>query len=183
MGRGRSRRPPFPYPGVGAQHKAGGRRMAPGFDTGILVNRVMRPWWRLTRGLTLGAQAAVFDSDDRVLLIRHGYRRGWFFPGGGVERRETLEDALQRELAEETGVVLAGPAELHGLFANFERFPGDHIAVFVIRRWEQPSVPPPNAEIREQGFFGFDALPPETDKGTRRRLEEILQGHARSEKW
>ena len=148
-----------------------------------IVLRMLRPYWRLTRGLTLGAQGAVLDEVGRVLLIRHGYRPGWFFPGGGVERRETVAEALARELREEAGIVVTEAAELHGLFANSTRFPGDHIAVFVVRHWQQPEVPRPNAEVREQGFFAQDALPEGTDPGTRRRLAEILQGARPGQTW
>jgi ADP-ribose pyrophosphatase YjhB (NUDIX family) len=148
-----------------------------------LIMRSLRPWWRLTRGLTLGAQGAVFDERGHVLLVRHRYRQGWFFPGGGVERHETLHSALVRELREETGVMLSGPAELHGLFANIENFPGDHIALFIVREWERPQIPPPNAEIAAHDFFPPDALPEGTDAGTRRRLAEIIGGDPVGESW
>ncbi|MGB3021956.1 MAG: NUDIX domain-containing protein, partial [Methyloceanibacter sp.] len=95
------------------------------------LTKVLRPFWRMRRGLTLGAQGVVIDDDNRVLLVRHSYRPGWFFPGGGVEWGETIETALERELEEEVGVSLTTPASLHGVFANFTNFPGDHIAVFV----------------------------------------------------
>lgn len=147
------------------------------------ITRLLQPWWRLTRGLTLGAQGVVIDSGGRVLLVRHGYRPGWHFPGGGVERGETLVGALARELHEEAGIVLSEPARLHGLFANNANFPGDHIAVFIVRKWAQPEVPKPNAEIAEQAFFAPDNLPPLTDTGTRRRLDEIFGGAAPGEQW
>lgn len=148
-----------------------------------LITRTLRPWWRMTRGLTLGAQGAVFDESGHVLLVRHRYRPGWFFPGGGVERHETLHSALARELKEETGVMLSSPPELHGLFANIENFPGDHIALFIVREWERLRIPPPNAEIAAQDFFPPDALPRETDAGTRRRLAEIIGGDPVGERW
>lgn len=150
---------------------------------GRVIARALRPYWRLTRGLTLGAQGVVIDSRSRVLLIRHGYRPGWFLPGGGVERHETIDAALGRELLEEAGVELTGPAELHGLFANHRRFPGDHIAVFTVRAWRQPAVPEPGVEIAEQGFFALDRLPEDTDAGTRRRLEEIFKGLPLTAHW
>lgn len=147
------------------------------------VNMVLRPWWRLTRGMTLGAQGVVIDDRERILLVRHRYRTGWFFPGGGVERGETVRTALARELEEEGGIVLTGPAELHGMFCNSANFRGDHIAVFLVRHWQQPKIPGPNAEIAEQGFFPIDDMPLGTDAGTRRRLEEIFGGKEMQETW
>lgn len=151
--------------------------------SGRLIKGVAQPWWRLTRGLTLGAQGVVIDEDARILLVRHGYRPGWFFPGGGVERTETLTMALERELKEETGVVMTAPPALHGVFANSRHFPGDHIAVFLVRKWDRPEVPAPGVEIAEQDFFALDKLPDETNAGTRRRLAEIFNGAALSERW
>jgi ADP-ribose pyrophosphatase YjhB (NUDIX family) len=136
--------------------------------------RIVSAYWRLTRGATLGAQGVVIDDANRVLLVRHGYRPGWHFPGGGIECRETAEEALGRELREEAGVIASGRPVLHGIFANFAALPSDHIAVFVVREWTRPSVPAPNREIVESRFFPRDALPPGTVGGAIRRLAEIF---------
>ncbi|MCB1519859.1 MAG: NUDIX domain-containing protein [Hyphomicrobiaceae bacterium] len=142
-----------------------------------IVTRSLQRYWRLTRGLTLGAQGAVIDAEGRFLLIRHTYRPGWHFPGGGVERNETALLAMTRELREEAGVIVGAGPELFGLYANFQAFPGDHIALFVVRDWQQPVPPKPNHEIAEHGFFTVDACPDKIHPSTRQRMLEIL-GHA-----
>jgi ADP-ribose pyrophosphatase YjhB (NUDIX family) len=144
---------------------------------------VLQRYWRLSRGLTMGAQGVVIDPQGRILLIRHGYRPGWHFPGGGVEKNEPLELSLRRELQEEAGIEFDEPPPLFGMYANFALFPGDHIALYVLHHWRQPTVPRPNAEIAEQGFFAPDNLPDGTTRATRARLSEVLEGAPRSSHW
>ena len=139
-----------------------------------LLTSMFRPIWRMRRGLTLGAQGAVIDAEGRVLLVRHGYRPGWWFPGGGVEWGETLLVALARELEEEVGVTLTAEPELHGIFSNFANFQGDHIAVFVVRHWQRRGDYRKLGEIAEAGMFAVHDLPENIDPGTRARIEEIL---------
>jgi len=133
--------------------------------------------------VTLGVQGVIVNQASQVLLVRHGYRPGWHFPGGGVERGETISQALCRELDEETGVKLEQPARLFGIYTNFSVFPGDHVILFIANRWRQDRIPQPNAEIAEQGFFALDNLPAAATGATRRRLDEAFSGARRSSAW
>ena len=61
---------------------------------------------------------AVLIHEGRVLLIRRGkepLRGRWVVPGGTVELGETLEQALVREIEEETG-LLVRPREVVAVF-------------------------------------------------------------------
>lgn len=138
---------------------------------------------RSSRIVTLGAQGVVCNDDGQVLLVRHGYREGWYFPGGGVERGETAVVALHRELDEEVGVRPILPPALWGIYSHFDAFPGDHIILFVVKSWERARLPLPNTEIVESGFFDTDKLPGATSNGTRRRLLEIAGLSARATTW
>lgn len=148
-----------------------------------LTQRAMQTYWRWTRGLTIGAQGCVFDAQGRVLLVRHGYRPGWHFPGGGVDPNEYVGDALARELREEVGVVLEAAPRLVGIYGNFGIFPSDHVVLFEIRAWRQPTVPKPNHEILEHRFFDVAALPDGTVPAVGRRLDDIATGKVSSSAW
>ncbi|MEL7050031.1 MAG: NUDIX domain-containing protein [Pseudomonadota bacterium] len=148
-----------------------------------MIQRLLQSYWRMSRPMTLGAQGCILTPDNKVLLIKHSYRAGWHFPGGGIEKRESALEALRRELFEEANVECTATPELFGIYSNFEFFPGDHIILFVVRNWSQPSPPKPNREITHHGFFAMDELPADIHKPTARRLAEILDGKAIVETW
>jgi len=148
-----------------------------------LIRKTYQTYWRFTRPLTLGAQGLIFKDDGKVLLVRHGYRPGWHFPGGGVEKNETLRTAVIREVKEETGIKALSTPRLIGIYANFKLFPSDHVVLFVIDKWERAFMPKPNAEIAEHGFFSPDALPSGTVPAVHRRLAELQHDRPIDENW
>ena len=55
------------------------------------------------------AVGAVVFSNNRVLLVRRGQPPSedlWAIPGGSVEIGETLQEAAEREILEETGITI-----------------------------------------------------------------------------
>jgi 8-oxo-dGTP diphosphatase len=68
---------------------------------------------------------AVWIQRGRVLLVRRRrppFRGSWALPGGFVEYRETVEEAVVRELREETGLI-ARPGKLVGVYSGPDRDP------------------------------------------------------------
>src|SRR5271163_1023818 len=137
----------------------------------------------LARPMSLGVRAIVIDTDERVLLVRHGYVSGWHFPGGGVEVGETCLESLKRELEEEARIAIEGPPILHGLFFNTQTSRRDHVAAYVIRSFRVLGERPPDWEIREARFFPRLALPEGTTPATRARLAEIFDSAPLSDRW
>jgi 8-oxo-dGTP pyrophosphatase MutT (NUDIX family) len=62
---------------------------------------------------TVGAMAIIERADGSRLFVRHIYRKHWGVPGGLLERGETPEEAVAREVFEEVGLriqLLGEPA-------------------------------------------------------------------------
>jgi ADP-ribose pyrophosphatase YjhB (NUDIX family) len=151
-----------------------------------IADTLRRLVWRLFGPRTIGIRGLIVDEDGRVLLVRHTYGKPtWHLPGGGVKRRESLVQALARELREEVGVTITGPVRLHGTFSNMTEGKSDHISVFVVDRWERRTGEPApgDAEIEAAARFSPDDLPAETSPGTRRRIVEWANGRVPPFEW
>jgi len=73
----------------------------------------------------VGVGAIVFDAAGRVLLVERGKPPSlglWSVPGGKLEPRETLAQAVAREVREETGLVV----EVGTLACVLERIADDY---------------------------------------------------------
>ena len=84
----------------------------------------MSPYLRRLRSkighdlLLLPSVAAVIsDTEGRVLLQEKSSGEGWSLPAGAIEPGETPEQAICREVREETGLVVK-PQEIIGVFGG-----------------------------------------------------------------
>ena len=64
--------------------------------------------------------AALVTNDNGEILLIKSPRRGWEYPGGMVEPGESFQEALIREIKEETGIE-AAITGLIGLCKNVEK--------------------------------------------------------------
>ncbi|MEK1896623.1 MAG: NUDIX domain-containing protein, partial [Rhizobium sp.] len=78
--------------------------------------RIVHVYFAIARGMTMGVRAACFDSAGRIFLVRHSYVPGWHMPGGGLERNETAEEALIKELREEGNLRILGRPQLFHIY-------------------------------------------------------------------
>lgn len=137
-----------------------------------LAYGMMHLYWRVFRPVTLGVRIILLN-DDGVVLVRHRYQPGWHFPGGAVNRNETIADAAKREAHEETGAVVMGEIELMGIFTTFADGKSDHVATYVAHTFSLGRAKD-RWEIAECRVFPLDQLPDEVTRGTQKRLDEYL---------
>ncbi|MEM5585455.1 NUDIX domain-containing protein [Roseibium sp. AS2] len=133
---------------------------------------------------TLGVRVIVEDEVKRVLLVRHSYLDGWYLPGGGVDKGETMAEAARREVHEEAGIAAAEAPRLLSVYLNEGATGRDHVGLFHLASWSgTESFLAPNSEIAEAGFFAPDALPDGLTRATGQRLIEFRSGQLVSGRW
>ena len=93
--------------------------------------------------------AIIFNTDDELLVIRRGQEPAvgrWTLPGGRIEPGESAEDAVVREVLEETGLVVTAIREVGSI-----NLPAPGIGTYAIRDFlcELPS--PSDRKIPQAG--------------------------------
>lgn len=66
------------------------------------IQTIIDPKIRIT---TRKAVRAIIIRDNKILMV-HTNKGDYKFPGGGIKRLETREEALRREVTEETGYIV-----------------------------------------------------------------------------
>ena len=103
--------------------------------------------------LLLVVAAALVDPDGRVLIAQRPEGKGmaglWEFPGGKIEKSETPELALIRELREELGIAVKEPCLAPFTFAS-HTYGGFHLLMplYICRRWDGEPKPLLHAAIK-----------------------------------
>lgn len=103
---------------------------------------------------SVSVAGVAFDAAGRVLLIKRRDNGEWQAPGGILERDETFEQGVAREVLEETGVRVK-VEYLSGVYKNLQR----GVVALVYRCTPLDGVPMPSAESAEVEWVDLnDAL-------------------------
>ena len=115
----------------------------------VILSRIIRPLFQVF------SAAVIFDDQKRILLVKLTYQRfhPWGMPGGGLEYGETAENAVIREIWEETGLKV----KIDKLLLN-RTVPPDKFALYYLCTITDGSFQPSD-EVSEYGYFHLDNLP------------------------
>ena len=125
-----------------------------------------------------GAEALIVQ-DEKIMLIKRSDNGLWAVPGGLVEVGETLAQAAERELREETGVE-AHVTQLLGIFDSrrWHSKTKSHLYHAIFLAEATDLTPRTSSEATEIGFFAENDLP-ELSPGHQGRIPllfRILRG-------
>ena len=117
--------------------------------------------WLISDRFIVGVTGVVLNARDEVLLARHVYRSGitWGLPGGGVQHGESFEQAMHREILEETGISIT----VHELLQVDLCEKRPQMNLYFGCTAEGTPQPGVNGELFEAGFYALDSLPGRID--------------------
>ena len=117
----------------------------------------------------IGVFALIFNHKKQILL---GHRRDidwWNLPGGGMESGETVDEALCREVLEETGIEVK-VERLVGVYSK----PQKQEVVLTFLCQVIGGTLRSTEETRESRYFAPNSLPENTLPKHRQRIEDAL---------
>ncbi len=116
----------------------------------------------------------IIRIDNKVVLIkRENPPFGWAIPGGFVDECETVEDAVRREMKEETNLSLENLKQFH-VYSDPARDPRGH-TVSVVFTAVGIGEPKAQDDAKEIGLFTEDTLPDDIAFDHRKILTDYFQ--------
>ena len=134
------------------------------------------------------AVGAVVVRSGRALLVRRGKAPAkglWAIPGGGVRLGETLQQAAEREILEETGLTVRAGAPLF-TFESIRRDPDGrvrfHYVIVDLAAEYVAGDPAPADDATDARWFSWAeaAVAPDMVEKTRELLRDLLSGNPKA---
>jgi 8-oxo-dGTP pyrophosphatase MutT (NUDIX family) len=113
--------------------------------------------------IRLGCSASIFDEQGRIFLTRRADNSQWCLPGGGMESGESVTEACEREVWEETGLRIH-VKRLVGVYSHPDQlvvYPDGNKAHIVALHFEAEVIggtPALSNETTDFGYFTLDEL-------------------------
>jgi 8-oxo-dGTP pyrophosphatase MutT (NUDIX family) len=113
--------------------------------------------------IRLGCSAAIFDEQGRVFLTRRADNGQWCLPSGGMEPGESVTEACEREVWEETGLRVR-VTRLVGVYSHTDQLviyaDGNkfHIVALHFEAEVLSGKPGLSNETTEFGYFTMDEI-------------------------
>jgi 8-oxo-dGTP diphosphatase len=126
---------------------------------------------RNSAAFRIAVSALLFDEQQRILLAHRRDIDWWNLPGGGMELGETVEEAVKREVLEETGLKVE-VEQLVGVYSK----PQKQEVVLTFRCHKVGGALTATEESRECRYFVPDGLPINTLPKHRQRIVDALLG-------
>ena len=103
----------------------------------------------------VGVTGVIFNAKDEILLFKHTFRQqAWSLPGGYLKAGEHPAEALEREIKEESGLVVSVDDMLKTRTdRDGARLDMCFVGVFIGGEFT------PSKEVSEYGFFAQDKMP------------------------
>lgn len=103
----------------------------------------------------VGVTGIIFNDKGEILLFKHTYRQhAWSLPGGYVKSGEHPKEALEREIKEESNLVVSADTQLKTRTdRETARLDMCYMGVFIGGEFV------PSKEVSEYGFFSRDNMP------------------------
>lgn len=134
--------------------------------------------WRLKiirvtqKKFTASVCIVITDAEKKILLLEHVLRpaSGWGIPGGFLKYGEQPEEAVRREIGEETGLELENVRMLRA------RTISRHIEFIFRAEAGAGTASVKSREIKSLGWFNPDEMPEEMSAVQKSMVKKVLSG-------
>ena len=133
----------------------------------------VRLYWKIFKPKTYGARAIIIHEAN-ILLVKNINVNHWSLPGGKIDKGETPEECLLRELKEELALSISKVDYKLGEYLSDKEGKRDTVYIFVVKLLS------PNFEkqweLRDAQWFPLSRLPENLSPATSRRINEFSNG-------